>query len=220
MYGWMKFVEVAPQRYDWAVRVMTGGRLDRVKERIAEQVRMGDRVLDLGCGTGTLAVRCMQRGAHVTGLDVSEWMLAQAVKNAGRAGVGDRLTVVRESVTQLRRHFDAGSFDLITSTMALGEFPREFLDHVFADCRWLLRPGGRLLIADEVWPERPMARAAYQAGMVLLWIPQFLLLRRAFFPIRDLRGTIHASGFDITSVESWAAGSFQLVSAAAIPEAV
>jgi ubiquinone/menaquinone biosynthesis C-methylase UbiE len=213
MYGWMKFVEVAPQRYDWAVRVMTGGRLDRVKDRIAEQVHSGDRILDLGCGTGTLAVRCLKKGAYVTGLDSSEYMLAQAVRNATRAGVAEHLTVVRDSVTQLRKHFPDGSFDIVTSTMALGEFPREFLDHIFNDCKRLLRPNGRLLIADEVWPEKPLARLAYQIGIALLWIPQFLLLRRAFFPIRDLRGAIRASGLDVRQVESWGAGSFQLVSA-------
>lgn len=211
MYGWMKFVEIAPERYDWAVRVMTGGRLDRIKDRIAREVQAGDRVLDIGCGTGTLAVRCLQRGALVTGLDSSEFMLEQAGKNARQEGLGDHLTLVRDSVTQLRKHFADESFDVIMSTMALGEFPREYLDYILRDCRRLLRPGGRLLIADEVWPETLWVRIFYQMGMVLLWVPQFLLLRRAFFPIKDLRGVIRAAGFEIDRVESFAASSFQLV---------
>ena len=219
MYGWMKFVEVAPGRYDWAVAVMTGGRLDRVKDRIASAIGPGDRVLDLGCGTGTLAVRCLANGAFVTGLDSSAYMLQQAVTNATARGLEQRLTVVRDSVTQLRKHFDPGSFDVVTSTMALGEFPREYLDHIFNDCKRLLAPGGRLLIADEIWPETFWTRLGYHIGIALLWIPQFLLLRRAFFPIRDLRGTIRSAGFHITQVESWAAGCFQLVTAELPPGA-
>jgi len=211
MYGWMKFVEIAPERYDWAVKVMTGGRLDRIKDRIAQEIRPGDRVLDIGCGTGTLAVRCMLRGATVTGLDTSEYMLKQAEKNARAAGVEDRLTVVRDSVTQLRKHFADQSFDVVMSTMALGEFPREYLDYILRDCRRLLVPEGRLLIADEVWPEKMWARVLYKIGIVLLWVPQFLLLRRAFFPIRDLRGAIQSAGFNVNRVESSAASSFQLV---------
>ncbi|HRC85313.1 MAG TPA: methyltransferase domain-containing protein [Thermoanaerobaculia bacterium] len=213
MYGWMKFVEIAPGRYDWAVKVMTGGRIDAIKARIASQVRDGDRVLDIGCGTGTLAVRCLERGALVTGLDSNEHMLAQAAKNARRAGFEDRLSLVRDSVTQLAKHFPDHSFDVITSTMALGEFPREYLDFILKDCRRLLRPGGRLLIADEVWPERRWVRLLYQLGMVLLWVPQFLLLRRALFPIDNLRGVIQAAGFTVEKVETWAASSFQLVDA-------
>jgi ubiquinone/menaquinone biosynthesis C-methylase UbiE len=213
MYGWMKFVEVAPERYDWAVTVMTGGRLNRVKDRIAEQIGPGDRVLDLGCGTGTLALRCIDKGAFVTGLDSSKYMLEQAVRNAATRGLEHRLTIVRDSVTQLRKHFDEGSFDVVTSTMALGEFPREYLEHIFNDCKRLLKPGGCLLIADEVWPETLWTRIGYHIGIALLWIPQFLLLRRAFFPIRDLRGTIRSAGFQVTHVESWAAGCFQLVRA-------
>jgi ubiquinone/menaquinone biosynthesis C-methylase UbiE len=211
MYGWMKFVEIAPGRYDWAVKLMTGGRLDQIKDRIAETIEPGERVLDIGCGTGTLAVRCLKRGALVTGLDSSSCMLEQAEKNAASAGVEDRLTLVQDSVTQLRKHFKDESFDVVTSTMALGEFPREYLNYILRDSKRILRPGGRLIIADEVWPERFIPRLLYQAGLVLLWIPQFLLLRRALFPISDLRGIVRAAEFDVHEVATWAASSFQLV---------
>lgn len=211
MYGWMKFVEIAPERYDWAVKLMTGGRLDKIKDQIAEKVDPGERILDIGCGTGTLAVRCLKKGAFVTGLDSSAFMLQQAEKNAAAAGVNDRLTLIQDSVTQLAKHFPSESFDIVTSTMALGEFPREYLDYILRDCKRILRPGGRLIIADEVWPEDPIPRLLYQAGMVFLWIPQFVLLRRALFPISDLRGIISAGGFEVQQVVKSAATSFQLV---------
>jgi ubiquinone/menaquinone biosynthesis C-methylase UbiE len=213
MYGWMKFVEVAPERYDWAVKFMTGGRLDQIKDRIAELVEPGDRVLDIGCGTGTLGVRCMKKGASFVGLDSAEYMIEETRRNAARAGVSERLTVVQDSVTQTGAHFPDNCFDVVTSTMALGEFPRDFLDHVLRECRRILKPGGRLLIADEVWPEKPIPKLLYQIGLVLFWIPQFLLLRRALFPIKDLAGIIRAAGFEVNEVRSWAASSFQLVCA-------
>lgn len=217
MYGWMKFVEMAPERYDWAVKLMTGGRIDRIKDRIAETIEPGARILDVGCGTGTLAVRCIKKGARVVGLDSSEFMLEEARKNARRAGVDDRLSVVQDSVTQLGVHFPDNSFDVVVSTMALGEFPPDFLEFIIRDCRRVLRPGGRLIIADEVWPQRRVPRLIYQACLVLFWIPQFLLLRRAFFPINDLRGIIRGAEFRITEVTTWAASSFELVFAEKAP---
>jgi ubiquinone/menaquinone biosynthesis C-methylase UbiE len=211
MYGWMKFVEVAPGRYDWAVKLMTAGRLDQIKDEIAAAVRKEDNILDIGCGTGTLAIRCLQKGAaSVTGLDASEQMLEQARKHAEAAGLHDRLTLVRDSVTQLRKHFAEGTFDVITSTMALGEFPRDYLEFILRDCRAVLKPGGRLIVADEVWPEKFIARFFYRIGLTLMWIPQFLILRRAFFPIQNLRGVIEASGFTVVRSRSWFASSFQL----------
>src|SRR5688572_23375648 len=168
MYGWMKFVEMAPERYDWAVHVMTGGRINEIKNRIAAVLGPGDMVLDIGCGTGTLATKCLQKGACVTGLDSSQFMLEEARKNAQAAGLSENLILVRDSVTQLRKHFADASFDVIVSTMALGEFPREYLSYILNDCLRILKPGGRLLIADEVWPEKWFSRFLYRIGLVLL----------------------------------------------------
>jgi ubiquinone/menaquinone biosynthesis C-methylase UbiE len=211
MYGWMKWVEIAPDRYDWAVKVMTFGRLDQIKDRIAAMVRPGDRVLDVGCGTGTLALRCLERGALVTGLDSAKHMIEQSARRAEEAGMADRLTLVQDSVTQLRQHFPPQSFDVIVSTMVLGEFPRQYLDFVMQDCRALLRPGGRLIIADEVFPESVAGRLIYSIGLGLLWIPSFLLLRRPLFPIRDLGGVIRAAGFRILDTKAWPASSFKMI---------
>lgn len=210
MYGWMKFVEIAPERYDWAVNVMTGGRIEAIKDRIAQGIRPGDRVLDVGAGTGTLAIRCIERGAHVTAIDSSAFMCEKARRNAARMGKSESLKVVQGSVTQISKIFQEDEFDTIVSTMALGEFPREYLDYFFRDCRRILRPGGRLMIADEVLPEHPVARALYRVGTVLFWIPQFLLLRRVLFPIKNLRGIIEDGGFRVDQVDAWAASSFKL----------
>jgi len=207
----MKFVEIAPERYDWAVSFITGGRIDRIKDRIADQVRAGDRVVDIGCGTGTLGLRCLEKGAYVTGLDASEFMLEQFRKSAAERGLTERLKLIQASVTQLEKHFADESVDVITSTMVLGEFPREYLDFIFRHCHRILRPGGRLLTADEVWPDTPGRRMIARATMAAFWIPQFLLLRRVTYPISDLEGLIALAGFHIERVDRWPGSSFRLV---------
>lgn len=213
MYGWMKFVEVAPERYDWAVKLMTLGRLDQLKDRIAAFIKPGDNVLDVGCGTGTLALRLLRKGAHVTGIDMSAFMIETAKKHAEREGLAANLTVFQDSVTQLRKHAAPESFDAIVCTMVLGELSPDYLRFIFDECFSLLKPGGQLLIGDEVWPEHKLASAIYRGMLAIAWIPQFLLLRRVNYPVRDLKGKIAKAGFQIADVQELLFTSFSLIRA-------
>lgn len=211
MYGWMKWVELAPERYDPAVTLMTGGRLDKAKDMIANTVGAGERVLDVGCGTGTLALRCLRRGARLTGLDTSKKMLQVSRNRAEKAGFGSHLDLVHDSATGLAERFEPESFDAIMATLVLGELGNSYLPHILGECHRLLRPGGRLMIADEVLPDHPVARILYLGGLILFWIPQFLILRRAFFPIRGLRRAVEDAGFSITASRSWPFQSLELI---------
>ncbi|RLB41398.1 MAG: hypothetical protein DRH23_17850, partial [Deltaproteobacteria bacterium] len=69
-FVWMKFLESAPERYDRGVELLSGGRITDVYEQIAEHVASpGNRVLDVGCGTGGVPFACAARGANGVGVD-------------------------------------------------------------------------------------------------------------------------------------------------------
>lgn len=211
MYSWMVWVEYAPERYDWSVKLLTGGKIDRIKADIAGRILPGERVLDIGCGTGSLGVKCVERGATVTGIDISESMLKECRKTIARKGVGDRFTVIKDSVTDLPKHFPDASLDVIVSTMVVGELSRDYLAYIFRDCHRILKPGGRIMIADEVWPENKAWQWVYRVLMGIMWVPQFAILRRAFFPIRKLSGIVEEAGFTVEEKKTWPFSSFQLI---------
>jgi S-adenosylmethionine-dependent methyltransferase len=77
------------------------------------QERGSVRALDLGCGTGALAVRLARLGIHVTLLDASLPMLDLAKRSAQQAGVTERITLQLGDAAQVANLFEAGSFDLI-----------------------------------------------------------------------------------------------------------
>lgn len=136
------FDRIAPY-YDAMNRVMTAG-LDRRWRRLAVQavVSPGDRVLDLCCGTGDLAIEAERAGGQVTGLDFSPRMLERARKRSAS------VTWVLGDVLALP--FESGRFDAVT--VGFGMRNVADLAGALSEIRRVLRPGGRLAILEITRP--------------------------------------------------------------------
>lgn len=102
-------------------------------------------VLDLGTGSGHVAMLLAEMGHRVTATDLSEEMLAQARRHAQRLAIPPRF-VVGDAVVP---GFPAASFDAITNRYLMWTLrdPKEAL----ASWRRLLRPGGVLAVVDAPW---------------------------------------------------------------------
>ncbi|HEY0453035.1 methyltransferase [Actinophytocola sp.] len=122
---------------------------------VLEDVRKGDRVLDMGTGCGVNAILAASRSTDVLGVDVNPHAVAAAVANAGRNGVADRVAFRESDV------FGAvdGEFDLMIFDPPFRWFaPRDHLEASIADenyaalTRFLteagayLAPGGQILM--------------------------------------------------------------------------
>jgi ubiquinone/menaquinone biosynthesis C-methylase UbiE len=153
---------------------------DAVLARLVD--RRPAQVLDLGCGTGILAVRL--RGAlpdaRVVGCDFSRGMLAHAAARdrAVRWVRGDAL----------RLPFRAACFDAAVSTEAFHWFPDPHA--ALAELRRVLRPGGALLVSfinpPAEWLSQVAREVSRRVGQPLDW------------PIRaHMRGRVEAAGFHV-----------------------
>jgi SAM-dependent methyltransferase len=107
-------------------------------------VTAGEDVLDVGTGTGVVAVTAAQRGARVKGLDLSPVLLEQARLNAHVAGVSVEW---QEGDAENLPYPDA-SFDVVLSEFGHMFAPRP--EVAIAEMRRVLRPGGRVAFAT--WP--------------------------------------------------------------------
>ncbi len=108
-------------------------------------VSPGERVLDVGTGTGVVALTAARVGARVTALDLTPELLAQARDNAQIAGL-DAITWSEGDAESLP--YPDASFDVVLSQFGHMFAPRP--EVAVAEMRRVLRPGGRVVFAT--WP--------------------------------------------------------------------
>lgn len=105
----------------------------------------GDAVLDLGCGAGTdmfIAAHAVGEEGRVVGVDLTDQMVEAASSALEAAGI-DHTEVVQARAPKLDV---SGSFDMVTSNGALNLIPDK--ERTLSRLHDLLRPGGRLVVAD------------------------------------------------------------------------
>jgi ubiquinone/menaquinone biosynthesis C-methylase UbiE len=136
-------------RYDLLAWLLTRGRERALRERIISLASLepGSSVLDIGCGTGTLAIAAARHvGARgkVYGIDASPPMIARATWKAKRAGAN----VVFQSAAAERLPFRDHRFDVVLSTVMLHHLPRTTREQCLREVARVLKPGGRVLAVD------------------------------------------------------------------------
>ncbi len=126
----------------------------------------GQRVLDLGTGTGVLP-RCMYRyGAEWTGTDISEEQISQAKRLADMQNM--QITFLTSSAEALP--FPEGSFDVITACQCFWYFDHPVIAPKLAS---LLKPGGRLAVLQMNWLPYEDALAQASENLVLQFNPEW-----------------------------------------------
>jgi ubiquinone/menaquinone biosynthesis C-methylase UbiE len=157
LYLLMRILESAPRRYDAGIRLLTLGRLDKAYDRLAGYVGPGQQVLDLGCGTGALTLRAAKRGACVKGIDINPQMLEIARQRVTREGLTGNVELVEMGVAELDGE-EANHYDVVMSGLFLSELNEREAAYTIREAVRILRPGGLLLIADEIRPRGLLKR--------------------------------------------------------------
>ena len=145
--------------YDGVVNILTLGHARRLRILTVDQalLKPGEKVLDVGCGTGGVTIPAKLRvgkTGEVAGIDPAPEMIAVARRKASRA----RLEIdFRVGVIESLSYPDA-TFDAVTSSMMMHHLPEHLQVKGLAEIRRVLKPGGRLLIADMMRPSTSFAK--------------------------------------------------------------
>jgi SAM-dependent methyltransferase len=142
--------------YDPILRLTTRER--RFKERLLEQagIRAGMDVLDLGCGTGTLAILTKERNpeANIVGLDGDPKVLGRAKRKSEGAG----FTIRFDQGLSYDLPYPDAKFDRVLSSLFFHHLVPHDKKRTVAEIRRVLKPGGELHVADFGAPANPLMR--------------------------------------------------------------
>jgi len=157
-------------------------------------LRRGTRLLDVGCGWGSLAIQAARHGAQVVGVTISEEQAALARRRVADAGLEDSVEIRLQDY----REVDDGPYDAIASVGMAEHVGREQLPTYAAGLHALLAPGGRLLhhaIArgPAAGPDRPdphsfLLRYVFPDGELQPLATHVGVLEEAGFEVRDVEG--------------------------------
>lgn len=135
--------------YDILVGSLTFGLSSAMREMTVTLalIQPGEKILDVGCGTGDLSIAARKRAgptAQVFGIDAAPEMVNVARRKAARMGmeVDFRVGLVEAL------DFPAGSFDVVLSSLMMHHLPDDLKVLALAEIRRVLKPGGRLLVLD------------------------------------------------------------------------
>lgn len=195
-YILMKALESAPARYDKGIRLLTFGSLDKAYDQLMGHIEKGQRVLDLGCGTGALTIRAAQRGAQVKGIDVNPQMLEIARKRADAMNLRSNVMLAEMGVAELTAEEPEG-FDAVTSGLCFSELTDEELRFTLNEVKRILKPGGLLIAADEVRPEGNLKRVLHTFIRLPLTIFTYLITQTTTHAVRHLPDKVEEAGLQI-----------------------
>ncbi|RKY87493.1 hypothetical protein DRQ09_04430 [candidate division KSB1 bacterium] len=195
----MKILESFPEKYNRGITILTRGNLDDTYNRLITFVKRGQKVLDIGCGTGMLTIKAAKKGAFVKGIDVNPGMLETAKNMVEKENIIQNVEFSEMGAVELESE-TSESYDIVMSGLCFSELNEDELSLTLKEIKRILKPGGLLLIADETIPKNILKKIVYKIIRFPFLIITYILTQSTTKPVKSLDKVLEEKGFLIKSV--------------------
>ena len=209
-YIFMKILESRPKSYDRLINKASRGRVLSVKQAVAAELITTDRVLDIGCGTGELAVMLAAQGVCVDGFDINSKMIEIARERIMTENLESAFTVRHMGVEGMDS-LATSIYDGVVSTLVFSEFSDDERRFAYKHAVRVLKPNGLIVIADEVVPRKTINKLFHTIIRVPMLLTTFLISRTTTRPLSNLSEELAAAGFTIEKETRSHGDSFAIV---------
>ena len=156
--------------YETSARVYSGNQISLSKSHQLNFIAPGDKTVFLGVGSGEDAVNVAAMGSHVTCVDISKGMLASLNRKLTKRKLQCQL--IRQNVLDFQ---PASPFDVCCANYFLNMFQEPDMIKILGHAAKLIRPGGRLMIADVAcddghWLSRTTSMCYRKFAMIGFWV--------------------------------------------------
>ncbi len=203
---YMRKLELEPETYDKNFTTLTKGINKKVEDWIVEKVNSSGTILEVGCGTGALAMKVASKGNEVKAIDINPKMIEFASKQRDYDSENGSIAFQVGSFTELP--VEDNSQDAIISKFMLSEL-RPFEQQIFLRNSWnALKPDGVLILAAEFIPSGfwklifNLKRWWYKKKLRRLKLKSTFLLKWFFNYIAPI-------GFEISEQLEWNHGTIK-----------
>ena len=196
----MKILEMRPKSYDRRMDKISRGRIRSAKKKVAGEVPTGSHVLEIGCGTGELASLMIRRGCTVEAFDLNPLMVKAAKERIETENLQGRFSVKQSGIEQMDG-FLSENYDAVVSTLVFSELNENERRFALKHAARVLKPEGRLIIADEVVPRTKIHRLAHILARLPMLAATYIVSGKSTQPIVNLAGEIAESKFIVEKEE-------------------
>jgi len=199
-YILMKILESAPNRYDKGISLLSLGEVEKTYNHLMTYIKKDQKVLDIGCGTGALTLKAARKGAKVKGIDINPQMLEIAKKRINDTEFKQNIELYEMGVAELENK-NFKDFDIVMSGLCFSELTKDELNYTLKSVKTIMKPGGLLIIADEVNPNSTLTKIIHWLIRLPLVIITYVVTQTTTHAIKNLPEKVEKAGFTITLIK-------------------
>ncbi|MHA1295212.1 MAG: corrinoid protein-associated methyltransferase CpaM [Promethearchaeota archaeon] len=197
-YVYMLALEKKAEKYDKGIQLLTFKKLDNIQKDIIENyVKSEDLVLEIGMGTGNIAILCAKKGIKCIGFDNSDKMLSIARDKLKKMGLLKKIKILKLAIIEMDSTFEDNMFDKVIASLVFSELYKKEQYFCLKEIFRVLRDDRELILIDEVKPKKIWKKLIFELIRIPLLLITFFKTHLSTRSLNEIDEKLQKGNFEI-----------------------